>query len=414
MTSSGELRVRNARLRDRAGVWDVVLRDGEITDVDEAAGEGTAVERDVDAAGDLVTPPFASAHMHLCKVHTLPMVGEEALRRYSDAGMGDAQGAIELAARIKDRYDASWIVPNVRAALRQALAHGVTAVRAFADTDTRAGLEGVRSVLEVREEFDRLVDVQVVAFPQDGLLRDPGAEDVVRQALELGADVVGGIPWIERTDADARAHIRACFDLAEAFDAPVAMLVDDAGDPHLRTTEWLAEEAIARGWQGRVAACHARAIGTYPEPSVRRLIGLAREAGMSFVSNPHTGPLHLPIDAFLDAGLTVALGQDDIEDAYYPYGQHNLLEVAFLASHVLHRFTLDAMERFLDMVTVHARAAMGLAPRTIEVGQPADLVVLDGADVRQVLTRHRPPRVVVRDGRVVATTTVATELTAGG
>jgi cytosine deaminase len=186
------------------------------------------------------------------------------------------------------------------------------------------------------------------------------------------------------------------------------MLTDDAGDPSLRTTEMLATAALERGWEGRVAACHARAMGVYPQPTLRRLLGLATRAGMSFVSNPHTGPLHLPIAEVIAEGIPVALGQDDIEDAYYPYGQHNLLEIAFLASHLLHRYTTADMDMFFDMITVHGRRAMGLPTQQIEVGAPADLVVLDGDTVHQALTRHAPPRIVLRAGRIVATTTSAT------
>ena len=399
-----DLTITEAKLRERGeGAWHIGIRDGEIAAISPTPLEG---RESIDAVGGLVMAPFVSAHMHLCKVHTLPMLGEDALRRYSEEGMGDAMGAIRMAAAVKDRYDAEWIVPNVRAAVTQAVANGTGAMRAFADVDNRARLEGVSAVLQVRDEYAELIDLQVVAFPQDGLLCDPGAEKLLRQALEAGADIVGGIPWIEHTDADAREHIRRCFDLAVEFDRDVAMLVDDAGDPFLRTTEMLAAETLARGWQGRVAACHARALGTYAEPSLRRLLALAERASMAFVSNPHTGPLHLPIFDLLDAGLTVALGQDDIEDAYYPYGQGNLLEVAFLASHLLHRFTLDDAGAFLDMVSVHARRAIGLPDAVIAEGQPADLVVLDGGTPREVLTRHRQPRAVVRQGRAIATTEI--------
>lgn len=406
------LTLHHARLRGRDGTWRIEMADGLITAVlaepEREKPPGTEADGALDAAGNLVVPPFASAHLHLDKVHTLAMVGEEALTRYSRAGMGDAMGAIQLAAAVKERYDRDWIRPNVANAVTEALAHGISDIRAFANTDTRAGLEGVAAVLDVRAEFAGRVDLQVTAFPQDGLVRDPGAEELLRAALERGADLVGGIPWIELTDDDAREHIRSCFDLAVEFDRDVAMLVDDAGDPSLRTTEMLASEALRRGWEGRVSACHARALGTYPEPTLRRLIALAQQAGVTFVTNPHTGPLHLPFETLLDAGLTVALGQDDIEDAYYPYGQQNLLEVAFLASHVTHQFTLTAMDRFLDMVGPHARRAMGLEDRSIAVGEPADLLVLEGDTVRRALTVHRAPRAVVRGGEVVATTVTRT------
>lgn len=393
-----DLVISGARLRDRAQPCHIGISGTTIAAISDQPLRG---RNQIDAEGNLVWTPFASAHLHLCKVNTLDMVGEDALRRYSAAGMGAAMSAIELASRVKDTYEEGWIAEHARGALRAGLRHGVTRVRAFADTDTRARLEAVKALLRVREEFAGLVDVQVVAFPQDGLIRDPGADRLVRQALELGADLVGGIPWIELTDDDARAHVRTVMDLAVEFDRDVAMLVDDAGDPSLRTTEMLAVAALERGFEGRVSACHARAMATYPEPYRHRLTALARRAGLSFVANPHTGPLHLPIFELTEAGLTVALGQDDIADAYYPFGQHNLLEVAFITAHVLHRYTLDDMELLLGMVTTQATRAMGLPAHELAPGSPADLVVLDGADIRQVLTRHAPPRSVVRGGRVL-------------
>jgi cytosine deaminase len=132
--------------------------------------------------------------------------------------MGAAMTAIELAAKVKEEYDAEWILPNVRRALRLAARHGNTHIRAFADVDTRARLTGVEALIEAREEFRGIVDVQVVAFPQDGVVRDPGAADLVRQAMELGADVVGGIPWIEYTEADERRHIDEMFEIAKDHD----------------------------------------------------------------------------------------------------------------------------------------------------------------------------------------------------
>lgn len=402
-----DLVIRDARLPGRPEPVQVGISGGRIAVI---ASDGLDARETVEAGGNLLWRPFASAHLHLCKVYTLPMVGEAALRKYAAAGMGEAMDAIALAAAVKERYAESWIYEHARRALREGVRHGVLAVRAFADTDTAAGLEAVRALLRLREEFTGVVDVQVVAFPQDGVVKDPGAAALVRQALELGADVVGGIPWIELTDADAQRHVDAMLDLAVEFDRDVAMLVDDAGDPGLRTTEMLAIGALERGLQGRVTACHARALGTYPMPTLQRLIALARQADLSFVANPHTGPLCLPLFTLRDAGLTVALGQDDIADAYYPFGQHHLLEVAFLVAHVLHRYTTADMEVLLDMVTGAAARAMGRGTQPVAEGTAADLLVLDGVDAREVLTRHAPPRHVLRGGRVLAATTTVTEM----
>jgi cytosine deaminase len=143
---------------------------------------------------------------------------------------------------------------------------------------------------------------------------------------------------------------------------------------------------------------------------VRRVIGLAREAGLGFVSDPHTGPLRLPVFAFLEAGVPVALGQDDIEDAYYPFGRHNLLEVAFLAAHILSAVSDAALELLYDAVTTTAARVLGIEGHELRPGGNADLVVLDGGTVRQVLTRHSAPRYVIHSGRVIAETTTESVL----
>ena len=357
----------------------------------------------IDAEGRLVTPSFVNAHLHLDKVYTLPMAGDAALASYTSDDMGAAMRSIVRdASAVKKHYDRAWIIPNVRRALDQAVLNGVLHVQAFVDVDTAAGLEGMAAVLTVREEYRDLVDLQVVAFPQDGLLRDPGAAGLCEEAMRLGADVVGGIPWIEHTDRDAAEHIAWACRLAAATGSRVAMLVDDAGDPSLRTTAMLAEAMVEHGLQGRGVACHARALGLYPTPSVLRLADLARAAGLGFVSDPHTGPLHLPVRQFLDDDLPVALGQDDIEDAYYPFGRHNMIEVAFLAAHLLGFLSGPDQVRLLDMVTERAARVLGLSGHGIAEGNRADLCVHHHERVVDVLREHARPRWVVRQGRVVA------------
>ena len=245
------------------------------------------------------------------------------------------------------------------------------------------------------------VDLQVVAFAQDGLNREPGASALMRRAMELGADVVGGIPWIEFTEADEQAHVDEVFDLAVEFDKPVSMLVDDAGDPGLRTLEMMAVKAIETGWQGRALAHHARAMALYPKPYLQKVAALLREAGMGVVTDPHTGPLHARVGELLDEGVLVCLGQDDVSDAYYPLGRNNMLEVAFLAVHLLWMTTAADMEQVYSMVTTDAAAAMGLTDFRLEVGAPAHLVVLGEPDVREALRSHAAPLHVISHGRVV-------------
>lgn len=400
MTEEFELLIRGARFRKAPdSMVDVGIKQGRIRAIGESL-EGSA-EQVIEADGHMVTESFVNPHLHLCKVYTLRMTDEASLEHYRGEDMGKAMTAIELAARVKEQYDESWIIENVRRALALSVLHGGTHVRGFADVDSKARLEGVKALLRAREEFEGIVDLQVVAFAQDGLVREPGALELLRQAMDLGADVVGGIPWIEYTDADIRRHVEHIFDLAEEFDADVSMLVDDAGDPGLRSLEVMALEVIDRGWQGRALAHHARAMQLYPKPYFQKLAALLKRAEMGVVSDPHTGPLHARVNELLEEGVLVSLGQDDISDAYYPYGRNNMLEVAFLVSHLLWMTTRAEMETLYDMITTDAARCIGLDSFQLRVGSPAHLVVLRSADTLEALREHGMPAHVISHGKLV-------------
>jgi len=404
-TEQFEVVIRNARVRGDAGdVCSVGISGGLIAAVETTPLNGSL---EIDAGGDLVVAPFVDAHLHLDKVYTTDLVDDRSLNAYKSKSMGGSLEAIHLASRVKASLKEEAIYRNARRAILEGLRHGVTYVQAFVDTDTRARLEGINAVLRLRSEFEGTVKIRVVAFPQEGIVRDKGAEVWIRKALELGADVVGGIPWIESSDREAQRHVDIVLDLAAEYARPVAMLVDDAADPGLRTTEMLAIGALDRGIKGAVA-CHARAMSAYPEPYFRRFIELVREAGIAFVSDPHTGSAHLRVFDLVEAGIPVALGQDDIEDAYYQYGQHNMLEVAFLASHILNASTFAEMDTLLDLVTHAGRRVLGLPENHLRVGEPADLVVLHGSSVRNALKSHYPPRYVMSQGRIVVSSEIGT------
>ena len=395
------LLIKNARTRFSGGKLVSIGIEGDtIAAVGENLPEAGAAQV-IDAEGRLVTESFVNGHLHLCKVYTLEMVGQDALSSYHGGSMGGAMTAIEQASRVKDRYDEKWIIENVRKACRLAQKYGNTHIRAFADTDTKAKLEGVKALIKAREEFKGIVDLQVVAFPQDGVVRDPGAEDYIRKAMELGADVVGGIPWIEYTDADMQEHIDRMFALAKEFNKDVSMLIDDAGDPGLRSLEMLAVKTLKEGWQGRVTAQHCRAMAMYQEPYFRKILALLQKASIGLVSDPQTGPLHARVRDLYDSGVAVALGQDDIADAYYPFGRNNMLEVAFLAVHLLWMTTFSDMEIIYDLITTNAAKAMGIRGHVLEPGGNADLVVLNANDVYHAIWEHEAPFRVIRKGQDV-------------
>ena len=393
-----DLLIVNAKTRSSQGeLLNIGIQDGRIAELGpEVAGEAAQT---IDAGGQLVTESFVNGHLHLCKVYTLAMMDDAALGAYTGESMGGAMTAIELAAQVKEQYDESWIIENVRRAIKLAIKFGNTHIRAFADTDTKAKLEGVKALIKAREEFKDRVEIQVVAFPQDGVVRDPGAEEYIRQALELGADVVGGIPWIEFTDADAQEHIDRMFALAVEYDKDVSMLIDDAGDAGLRTLEMLAVKTLQEGWEGRVTAQHARAMALYPEPYYRKIRALLKKAQIGVVSDPQTGPLYARVKDLYHNGVRIALGQDDIADAYYPFGRNNMLEVAFLAAHLMWMTSRAEMEILYDLITTNAAQALGIEDFGLAVGNVADLVVLNAGSVWEALWSHEAPRYVIKNGR---------------
>ena len=401
MSGSTSLVVSGARLRSGA-VVDVHCADGAVVSMPPAGSVPPPPGADVvDADGGLVTEPFVDAHLHLDKVRTLPLVGDAALQAYTADGMSESARGIDLARAVKQHYRLETLLPNIRQALADGERNGVLHVQAFADVDTAAGLVGAQAVLAAREEFRGRVEVSVVAFPQDGVLRDPGTAELVEEALALGADVVGGIPWIEDGAADQAAHVEWACALAARTGRRVAMLTDDAPDPRYDTTRMLAEAMRRHGLQGRGVACHARALGHYEADRQTAVLELARDVGLGLVSDPHTGSVALPVERAVALGVDVALGQDDIEDAYYPFGRHNLLEVAFLAAHLLDLRTAPQQELLVDLVTTRAARVLGLGDVGLRPGGRADLLVHDATRTVDLLARHAPPRVVVRGGRVL-------------
>ncbi|MDI6861624.1 MAG: amidohydrolase family protein [Caldisericia bacterium] len=396
-----DILIKNAKLRKKNGLFSIGIKDGKIEKISENLN--LDAKTTIDAEGKLVTESFVNPHLHLCKVYTFFMMEEGALKDYHEESMGKAMTAIELAALIKSKYNEEWIYPNVKKALNHAVRYGVLHLRGFADVDSKAKLEGVKALLKAKDVFKEVLNLQVVAFPQDGVVREKGAYELVEESLKMGADVVGGIPWIEYTEEDEEEHINKMFELAKKYDKDISMLVDDAGDPTLKTLEMLTLKAIKEGYIGRVLAHHARAMQFYPTPYLMKLIALLKKGEVGIVTDPHTGPLHARVREMLNEGVLVVLGQDDISDAYYPYGRNNMLEVAFLVSHILWMTTRDDMEKLYDMITIDAGKAIGLKDHELKEGNPANLVVLNEDNVLEALRYHREPKYIISKGKLVDT-----------
>lgn len=412
-----DLIVRQGRRRGEERACDIGIENGTIAAV-EPAIRGRAA-REIDAAGRLVTPPLVNPHVHLDKA----LLGAVMRPNRSQT----LQEAIEITCDFKRHYTEQDIVERAGAVLEMAIREGTLVVRGFADVGTVGGLMPVRGLLATRARYRGLVTMEIVAFPQEGLVRDPGAEPLLREAMALGADVVGGLPWYELTDEDARRHIDIVFAIARERDADVHMLVDDTDDANSRSLEYLAVKTLREGWGGRVTASHCGALAAYNATYAAKVVALVKEAGITIVSNPHISlvfagrrdpePVRRGITRvreLLQAGVNVASGQDDVDDPYYPFGRSSQLEVALFMAHTAHLTYPDELETVFDMVTINAARAMRLPRYGLAPGDAGDLLVWDAAGVKEALTRQRPPAHVVRSGLEVARTTVTSELTLPG
>ena len=316
---------------------------------------------------------------------------------------------------LKSERTVDQIAERATDAIRECLVAGNTTVRAFCDVDKVGELNPLRGLLAMREGLRGLVDVQIVAFPQEGLLRPRGDVGLLREALRMGADVVGGLTNYERTPDKMRKHVDLVMDVAQEFDVDVHILADMTDDPAARALEYLAEQTIDRGWQERVSASHCNALSSYDHVHAEVVIELVKEAGISICSNPHVTMMWgehgrdrgnirrgcTRIEELLEAGANVCAGQDDIDDPYYPLGRGDQLEVAWFFAHAARLSTTDGLRTALDAVTVNAARALRLEGYGLSPGCRADLVVLDGSTLKEAMRLQLPRPYVIKDGRVV-------------
>jgi cytosine deaminase len=418
-----DLVVRNARLRDQEQrsqeqrgkdhLVDIAIEHGRI----KAVGRdlGATAQATIDAAGDLVIPGFVNLHLHADK----SLLGEVMRPNVS----GTLPEAIEITNEFKRKYDPHEVAHRAGRVIETGIRNGTTFFRLFADVGTIGGLRAARGLLLVREKYRKFCDIEVVAFPQEGIARDPGAAQLLDEALKEGCNVVGGLPWYEYTDQEAREHIDTCFDLAKRHDRDIHMLVDDTDDANSRSLEYLALKTMREGFHGRVAASHCGAMAGYNDVYAAKVIDMVATANVTISVNAH---VNLVCSARIDRepkrrgiarvkellarGVNVVSSQDDVDDPYYPFGKPDQLEVALMMAHTAQLTLPRELEQVLDMVTVNAARAARLPDYGIAPGNKADLVVLGAPSVREALRLQPHRRHVIKNGIEVARTTVKEEL----
>lgn len=407
-----DLVIRNARHDQSGALVEIGIRDGVIAAVESGGLE--AGQREIDAGGSMVSPALIESHFHLENA----LLWEGMLNQ-----SGTLEEAIRLYATVKRNLTHEDIMRRASLALRAAITNGVLWLRSHVDIDRVAQLHILQGILPVRERFKHLIDVQVIAFPQHGMARDPEVVDLMWAAMDAGADLVGGMPHGERSMDDAARQIEIAFEIARHYDADIDMHIDETDDPYWHSLEVLAEQTISTGYQGRVTAGHCCAMAAWDDAMAARIIDKVKAADVHVITN---APINLHLEGrhdaqpvrrgiarvkeLLEAGVNVICGQDDLQNMFYPYGRMDPLEVALITAHAAHLASPQEIQAAFDMPRYHAARMLHLENYGVTVGAPANLMILDAASPVDALRRQPPRRAVIRGGRVLAETRTDTRL----
>jgi cytosine deaminase len=388
---------------------DISIRDGRIERIDGDVDAGGAAV--IDVRGKLVVPGFVETHIHPDKAFIADRTA--GLR----AGGPTAQ---TLVAELKKQFTVDDIYRRARRVMELAVRHGCTSMRAHVEIDAFVELRGVEAMQRLQRDLAGVLDLELIAFAQEGIFNDGVTKDLLREGLKMGLRWLGGCPYM---DKDQRGHIDWFFETAQELGVPLDFHADSSDDPAMLTCDHIAEQTIARGMQGRVTLGHLCMLDVLEPAHRARVVAQLREARIHVISLPAT-ELHVKartdtrrtwrgvarLGELRDAGLNVAVSTNNIVNPFTPYGHPDLLRQALVTAMVAHLGNLDQMAWLLDFVTTNAARAIGLEDYGLAEGCRADLVVLDARDPAQAITEQAEKLYVIKNGRVVARNRRVTEL----
>lgn len=399
-----DILIKNAQISEDQSLTDIGISEGKIVKI--ASDIAETAQRVIDAEGRVVIPGLVESHIHLDKA---------LIANRKPNKSGTLKEAIEVTAELKPTFTKEDIYARAKKVLEMIIPNGVTAIRTHSEFDPAQGFTGFEVILQLKEEYKDLVDIQVVAFPQEGIFKAPGTEAMMHQAMEMGADVVGGIPY---NDAPANDHIDLIFEIAKKYDKDIDLHQDFADEANHMSIEYLCQKTIAEGYQGRVSVGHLTALHALPEEQLTPIIQLMAEAQISVMALPATD-LHLgarndtynvrravtPIRKLRDGGVNVCIATNNIRNAFTPYGNGDIFQTAMLAIPVAHLGGADDLPTVLPMITSNPAQALKLEGYGIAEGNKADLVILDTKVVNDAIIDIPTRLFVIKDGRVTVETT---------
>jgi len=386
------VRFINATLPDGSR-HDVEVEGGRITALLPASANGATGDT-VDLGGTLVLPPLVDGHIHLDKTLLgLPWIPNQS-----------AGNTVSDRIAAERRVRAARTVPEFETGsnlVRQVVASGTLHIRTHVDVDNQLGLRNLHEVLKIREHFRDLVTIQIVAFPQSGILRSPGTQELLDEAIAQGADLVGGLDPIG-IDGDLDAHLDAIFAIATRRGVGVDIHLHDGGEAGLAQILEIARRTEATGLQGKVAVSHAFALGSVSTDSVTLAADTLARAGVAIMSHGPGGATIPPLKLLREHGVEVFGGSDNIRDAWSPFGNGDMLERAMLIGYRANFRHDEELALALDMVTAAAARVLDLKNYGFKVGGPADFVTVDATTLAEAVATRKRRSLVVKSGRIVA------------
>ena len=407
---NAELLVRNVRIVDGQPLVDLAISNGRFVAIQPNLATGA--QRTIDAEGRAAIPGLLEPHIHLEKA-----LLEQRMPNQS----GTLAEAIRITGMLKARQERDDVLARSRQVLDMAVANGVIAVRAHPDVDPIQGLIGVETGLTLAQEYKNLLDLEIVAFPQEGIIKAPGTLGMMEEALKMGATVVGGCPYNERSWEDTQSHVDECFKLAQKYGRPLDLhtdFADDTSDHRFAAAAYIAQKTIDTGYQGRVTLGHMTSLGALLPDQAKPVIELLKNADISIVTLPATdtylggrkdqaSPRRglTPIRALRSAGVNVAYASNNIRNAFTPFGKVDPLQIGNMLAHIAQFGSPDDQAYVLQMATSNAARAMGIADRYgIEVGKQANLVILDTPSVANAILDLPARSWVLKGGKVTVET----------
>lgn len=398
---------KNAKLRKKAGFYDVVVNDkGCFEEIGAHIAENYPDAQVIDLEGRLVSEPYVESHIHLDYVFTADIPKEE-------TASGTLFEAIEKWSDSKSALTVEGIKERAKKAVKMELGYGVQYIRTHVDV-TDPSLTALRAMLELKEELADVVDLQLIAFPQEGYYAYKGGDELVEEALKMGADVVGGIPHYEFTREDGVNSVKKAFELACKYDKLVDIHCDETDDEQSRFSEVVAAQAYYTGLCERAAASHTCAMGSYNNAYAFKMMSKYQKAKLNFISCP-TENCYLQgrydtypkrrgltrIDELVSNGLNVSFAQDSISDPWYPLGNGNLMNQVDFGIHLGHLMSVDKIRTALDFITVNPAKTLQLKNYEMKIGNPASFIVIDAPDEFEAIRNRSQIILNIRKGKTL-------------